>query len=199
MHLLRVLRAAWFVTQPLVVVPWWAEAALRRRRRLLHAAAEALRRGRFSGISSQTRLHCTKDRCPFRNDYTFDWPATSHVTPSRAAAREVATGRPPPTRTASPPPCLILPLRLLTKSSAERFCSKSRFSYPLGAERCPGCFALGLLQTRLDCSRETRPVAPPTPTRNVLWISRGPAFGLWRPGGLSDARVIREGPTTADV
>ena len=52
---------------------------------------------------------------------------------------------------------------------------------------------------RPDCSRETRPVAPPTPTRNVLWISRGPAFGLWRPGGLSDARVIREGPTTADV
>ena len=34
---------------------------------------------------------------------------------------------------------------------------------------------------------------------NVLWISRGPAFGLWRPGGLSDARVIREGPTIADV
>ena len=25
------------------------------------------------------------------------------------------------------------------------------------------------------------------------------AFGLWRPGGLSDARVTREGPTTADV
>ena len=39
------------------------------------------------------------DRCPFRNDYTFDCGATSHVTPSRAAAREVATGRPPPTRT----------------------------------------------------------------------------------------------------
>ena len=52
---------------------------------------------------------------------------------------------------------------------------------------------------RLDRSRETRPVAPPTPTRNVLWISRGPAFGLWRPGGLSDARVTREGPTIADV
>ena len=41
--------------------------------------------------------------------------------------------------------------------------------------------------------------APLMPTRNVLWISRGPASGLWRPGGLSDARVIREGPTTADV
>ena len=39
-------------------------------------------------------------------------------------------------------------------------------------------------------------LAPPTPTRNVLWISRGPEL---RPSDLSDARVIREGPTTADV
>ena len=30
---------------------------------------------------------------------------------------------------------------------------------------------------------------------NVLWISRGPEL---RPSDLSDARVIREGPTTAD-
>ena len=48
----------------------------------------------------------------------------------------------------------------------------------------------------IDRSRETRPVAPPTPTRNVLWISRGPEL---RPSDLSDARVIREGPTIADV
>ena len=51
---------------------------------------------------------------------------------------------------------------------------------------------------RLDRSRETRPVAPPTPTRNVLWTSRCRPSGRGI-GGLSDARVIREGPTIADV
>ena len=79
------------------------------------------------------------------------------------------------------------------RAGAERFCSKSRFP-PLGAD-ASRLLCARATPIRLDRSRETRPVAPPTPTRNVLWISRGPAFGLWRPGGLSDARVIREGPT----
>ena len=64
------------------------------------------------------------DRCPFRNDYTFDCGATSHVTPSRAAAREVATGRPPPTRTT--------PLRPLALS----------FPSPLISSHTPGEFGL---------------------------------------------------------
>ena len=56
------------------------------------------------------------DWCPFRNDYTFDCGATSHVTPSRAAAREVATGRPPPTRTTPLRP-LALSFHSLPKKS----------------------------------------------------------------------------------
>ena len=40
---------------------------------------------------------------------------------------------------------------------------------------------------------------PPTPAGNVLWTSRGPAHGHWRPGGPLDATVTRGGPTLADV
>ena len=61
-------------------------------------------------------------RKPGRHGFSSDWPATSHVTPSRAAAREVATGRPPPTRTT--------PLRPLALS----------FPSPLISSHTPGEF-----------------------------------------------------------
>ena len=123
MELLRVLRAALQMPFLLAVVPWWAEAALRRRRRLLHAAVEALRRGRFSRISHQNpSVHYERIGAPFERITLFTGGATSHVTPSRAAAREVATGRPPPTRTT--------PLRPLALS----------FPSPLKSSYTPGVF-----------------------------------------------------------
>ena len=94
-------------------------------------------------------------------------------------------------------------LESCTTTRAERFCSKNRFLPPLVRMR-PGCFALGLLQTDLT-ARVKRGRSHRRRRLATSFGSRGEGdppsgfLGLWRPGGLSDARVIREGPTIADV